>query len=231
MTTPCSLSLSLSHSLTHWLTHSLIVSVVGTEPSFLSNLIYYYLLFFPGLSGCVFRGIMKKGYRVPTPIQRKVGLHLLSQSFCSSYTFHLDHSTDNGQQGCSSHGKNRYGSINAFKHQVWCFKLRDWNFQAILLFRLQYHLQQTSLIWTSEIKTPCIQDDTYSGWKCCSYMLPSPRHQSASWTWNGPKGLWIREVLLYLYAVARWLLWLIMYIKQPKSSCARPQCNNWTTVQ
>ena len=26
----------------------------------------------PGLSGRVFKGIMKKGYRVPTPIQRKV---------------------------------------------------------------------------------------------------------------------------------------------------------------
>ena len=40
-----------------------------TRPGFNSS-------FFPGLSSAIFRGIWKKGYKVPTPIQRKVcGLH------------------------------------------------------------------------------------------------------------------------------------------------------------
>ena len=33
-----------------------------------------------------------------------------------------------------------------------------------------------------------------------------------------------------LYTVARWLLWLIVYIKLPKSSRARPQCNNHVVI-
>ena len=33
-----------------------------------------------------------------------------------------------------------------------------------------------------------------------------------------------------LYTVARWLLWLIVYIKRPKSSRARPQCNNHVVI-
>ena len=32
-----------------------------------------------GLSFPVFKGVMKKGYKLPTPIQRKVGLHVANQ--------------------------------------------------------------------------------------------------------------------------------------------------------
>ena len=37
---------------------------------------YYVTVYFPGLSFPVFKGIMKKGYRLPTPIQRKVNIDL-----------------------------------------------------------------------------------------------------------------------------------------------------------
>ena len=37
---------------------------------------YYVTVYFPGLSFPVFKGIMKKGYRLPTPIQRKVKIDL-----------------------------------------------------------------------------------------------------------------------------------------------------------
>ena len=37
---------------------------------------YYVTVCFPGLSFPVFKGIMKKGYRLPTPVQRKVNIDL-----------------------------------------------------------------------------------------------------------------------------------------------------------
>lgn len=66
-----------------------------------------------GLSYNVYRGIMKTGYKVPTPIQRKVQfLHsFLLRNSCVSY--HINHvlslgdSADPGKERCCSHGSNR----------------------------------------------------------------------------------------------------------------------------
>lgn len=66
-----------------------------------------------GLSFPVYKGVMRKGYKIPTPIQRKVNQRNLSTSTISGLLFYKwlfffsssDYPSHFGRQRCSRHGK------------------------------------------------------------------------------------------------------------------------------
>ena len=60
-----------------------------------------------GLSYNVYRGILKNGYKIPTPIQRKVSTHLQAFRININWILILVYPYHHGKQRCCCYGSHR----------------------------------------------------------------------------------------------------------------------------